>query len=178
VTLPQRLSFVILGARNMTVLREFYAALGWSERPGSDDNFAAFDAESDVLALYPIERLGAEAAPSEPLPEPGWNGVTLGINVENADAVDEAFTVAQAAGAHSIASPVRREWGGYSTYVVDPEGNRWEIAWASTSRDAHGPFAPADGVLVGAPQAFYARLELDDGPVEAQPEVCSCRRSD
>ena len=49
---------------------------------------------------------------------------------------------------------------------------------ASTSREAHGPFAPADGVLVGAPQAFYARLELDDGPVEAQPEVCSCRRSD
>ena len=110
--------------------------------------------------------------------EPGWNGVTLGINVENADAVDEAFTVAQAAGAHSIASPVRREWGGYSAYVVDPEGNRWEIAWASTSREADGPFAPADGVLVGAPQAFYARLELDDGPVEAQPEVCSCRRSD
>jgi uncharacterized protein len=130
VTLPQRLSYVTLGARNMTVLRDFYAALGWSERPGSDDNFATYDAESVILALYPIERLGAEAAPSEPLPQPGWNGVTLGINVEIADAVDEAFTVAQAAGAHSIASPVRREWGGYSAYIADPEGNRWEITWA------------------------------------------------
>ena len=120
-----------------------------------------------------------DAAPSEPLPGTGLErGHARHQNVENADAVDEAFIVAQAAGAHSIASPVRREWGGYSAYVVDPEGNRWEIAWASTSRQAHGPFAPADGVLVGAPQAFYARLELDDGPVEAQPEVCSCRRSD
>lgn len=130
VTIPQRLSFVTLGARNMTVLRGFYAALGWSERPGSDDDFATYDAGNIVLALYPIESLGAEAAPREPLPQPGWNGVTFGINVENADAVDEAFKVARAAGAHSIGSPVRREWGGYSAYMADPEGNRWEIAWA------------------------------------------------
>jgi predicted lactoylglutathione lyase len=130
VTVPQRLSFVTLGARNMTVLRGYYAALGWSERPGSDDNFATYDAGDVVLALYPIERLGAEAAPMEPLPLPGWNGITLGVNVESADAVDEAFKVAQAAGGRPIASPVLREWGGYSAYVADPEGNRWEIAWA------------------------------------------------
>ena len=44
MTVPQRLSFVTLGARNMIVLRGFYASLGWSERPGSDDNFATYDA--------------------------------------------------------------------------------------------------------------------------------------
>jgi uncharacterized protein len=130
VTVPQRLSFVTLGARNMPVLRGFYASLGWSERPGSDDNFATYDAGGVVLALYPLDRLGAEAAPTDPLPLPGWNGITLGINVESAGAVDEAFEVAQAAGAQAIASPVRREWGGYSAYMADPEGNRWEIAWA------------------------------------------------
>jgi uncharacterized protein len=130
VTVPQRLSFVTLGARNMPVLRGFYASLGWRERPGSDDNFATFDAGGVLLAIYPIERLGAEAAPTEPLPLPGWNGITLGINVESTGAVDDAFEVAQAAGAHPIASPVRREWGGYSAYIADPEGNRWEIVWA------------------------------------------------
>jgi predicted lactoylglutathione lyase len=130
VTVPQRLSFVTLGARSMTVLRDFYAALGWSERPGSDDDFVTYDAGGVLLALYLIERLGDEAAPREPLPHSGWNGVTLGINVENADAVDEAFTVALRAGAYPIASPVRREWGGYSAYIADPEWNRWEIAWA------------------------------------------------
>jgi len=34
-----------------------------------------------------------------------------------------------AAGARVVGAPVDREWGGYSGYVADPEGNRWEIAW-------------------------------------------------
>jgi catechol 2,3-dioxygenase-like lactoylglutathione lyase family enzyme len=130
VTVPQRLSYITLGARSMRDLRAFYAALGWSERPGSDDDFATFDAGAVLLALYPIERLGAEAAPEEPLPGHSWNGITLGINVESAAAVDEAFEVAQSAGGRPIAAPVRREWGGYSAYVADPDGNRWEITWA------------------------------------------------
>ncbi|WP_435108944.1 VOC family protein [Nocardiopsis synnemataformans] len=33
-----------------------------------------------------------------------------------------------------MAEPVERPWGGRSTYVADPEGNRWEIAWASAAR--------------------------------------------
>ena len=130
VTLPQRLSFVTLGARNMTVLRGFYASLGWSERPGSDDNFATYEAGGVLLALYPLERLGAEAAPTDPLPPPGWNGITLGINVESASAVEEAFEVAQAGRGASdrLAGQTRVGW--LPAYMADPEGNRWEIAWA------------------------------------------------
>jgi uncharacterized glyoxalase superfamily protein PhnB len=26
--------------------------------------------------------------------------------------------------------PVDRDWGGRSGYFADPEGNRWEVAWA------------------------------------------------
>jgi hypothetical protein len=48
-------------------------------------------------------------------------------------AVDETFRSALAAGARAIADPVKRVWGGYSGYIVDPEGNRWEIAWAPGS---------------------------------------------
>ena len=130
MTVPQRLSFLTLGARDMAVLRAFYRALGWSERPGSDDDFTTYDLGGLVLALYPIGRLGAEAAPDESLPPPGWNGVTYGINVETPAGVDETFGVALTAGARPIARPVRRDWGGYSAYIADPEGNRWEIAWA------------------------------------------------
>lgn len=35
-----------------------------------------------------------------------------------------------AAGAVAVAEPTDREWGGYSGYIADPEGNRWELAWA------------------------------------------------
>ena len=130
MSLPQRISFITLGVRNMAALRAFYAGFGWHERTGSDDGFAAYEAGSVRLALYPLERLGEEAAPGEPPSGSGWNGITLAVNVDSAQAVDEAFRAAVAAGARAVADPVSREWGGYSGYVADPEGNRWEIAWA------------------------------------------------
>lgn len=133
MSLPQRLGYVTFGARDMTVLRAFYRALGWRERDGSNDDFATYAMGAGLLALYPLGRLGEEAAPGEDNPPSGWNGVTLGINVESVQAVDEAFAAALAAGATSVASPVKREWGGYSGYIADPEGNRWEITWAPSS---------------------------------------------
>ena len=130
VKVPQHINFITLGTRDMTSLRAFYRGLGWAERPGSNGEFAAFDAGGVRLALYPLGRLGAEAAPGERVPEVGWAGVTFGMNVPAADDVDETFRLAVAAGGRPVANPVWREWGGYSGYFADPEGNRWEVAWA------------------------------------------------
>ncbi len=131
MTLPQRISYLTLGVRDMATLRAFYAGMGWQERSGSNDDFATYEAGAAILALYPIGRLGEEAAPGErPSPDRGWNGVTLGVNVESPQDVDDALQSAVAAGALAVAHPVKREWGGYSGYIADPEGNRWEIAWA------------------------------------------------
>lgn len=131
MTIPQRLSYITLGTRDMAVLRSFYRAMGWSERPGSSDEFATYETRSSILALYPLERLGAEAAPGEDAPVASqWNGITLGINVESKQDVDGIVRDAVAAGARDVARPVEREWGGYSGYIADPEGNRWEITWA------------------------------------------------
>ena len=117
----------------MPTLRAFYGELGWQERPGSSDDFATYEAGGVLVALYPAEQLGEEAAPGEPMPEGNWNGMTLGVNVETPEAVDEMFHSALAAGALAVADPVTREWGGYSGYIADPEGHRWEIAWAPAS---------------------------------------------
>lgn len=130
MTLPQRINYLTLGARDVAVLRRFYTGLGWQERPGSDNHFATYELGSVLLALYPIGLLGAEAAPGEPLPAHTWNGITLGINVDSRQAVDEMCRVAVAAGARAMGDPTKRDWGGYSGYVADPEGNRWEITWA------------------------------------------------
>ena len=81
------------------------------------------------LALYPLDLLGAEAAPGSAAQPAGWNGVTLAINVGSRTLVDEAYRIAVASGARSVAEPITREWGGYSAYVADPEEQRWEIAW-------------------------------------------------
>jgi uncharacterized glyoxalase superfamily protein PhnB len=123
------MSFVTLGARDLPTLRRFYQRWGWRERPGASDTFAAFDAGDVRLALYPMELLGIEAAPGEPSPPVGWNGVTLAVNLAERSDVEREIERAVACGASPLAAPVEREWGGYSGYVADPEGNRWEIAW-------------------------------------------------
>jgi len=129
--IPARLTVVTLGARDLPSLRAFYEALGWAGRPGSNDEFAAFVLGGVILALYPRELLQAEAASDLGVPLHGaWSGITLALNVENRDHVDEVYNAAVAAGAQPVAPPTDREWGGRSAYVSDPEDNRWEIAWA------------------------------------------------
>lgn len=123
-------TFVTVGARDLGLPRGFYRGWGWPERPGASESFVAYDAGGVRLALYPILLLGAEAAPDEGVPAPGWNGITLGMNLSDRADVDPEFDRALAAGATEVTRPVEREWGGYSGYVADPEGNRWEIAWA------------------------------------------------
>jgi uncharacterized glyoxalase superfamily protein PhnB len=91
------------------------------------------------LCLWPLEQLAAEAAPDAPEPLPGWNGVTLAINVGSRDEVDEVFAAAVAAGATAINEPADRPYGPRAGYIADPDGNRWEIVWApGTSIDADG----------------------------------------
>ena len=128
---PQRLSFVTIGVHSMPTLRTFYGAWGWTENEGGSDEYASFDVGGARLALYPVQLLGDEAAPGEDIPAAAqWNGVTFAINVGSKAEVDTAYSEALATGAASIGEPVDREWGGYSAYVTDPEGNRWELAWA------------------------------------------------
>ncbi len=127
--IPQRLTFVTLGTRDIARARAFYASWGWQERADASDEFAQFDMGGVRFALYQLDLLGAEAAPGSAAPRPGWNGVTLAINVTSRVAVDDACRAAVEAGAQPVGAPVEREWGGYSAYVCDPEGQRWEIAW-------------------------------------------------
>jgi uncharacterized protein len=82
MTIPQRLTMVTIGARSVSKLREFYRAIGWSENEGSHETFTSFTIGTLRLALYPVELLGAEAAPNEPVVAAGtWNGMTLTLNV-------------------------------------------------------------------------------------------------
>jgi catechol 2,3-dioxygenase-like lactoylglutathione lyase family enzyme len=126
----------------MAVLRRFYHALGWSELSGGTDEFSGFHLGGVLLALYPLTDLAAEAAPGAPGPAGGWSGVTLACNVDTRDEVDRAFADAVAAGATAVAEPTDRHWGGRSAYFADPEGHRWEIAWAPMAKfDERGALA-------------------------------------
>lgn len=141
MTVPARLSLITLGARDPDSLGAFYDRVGWTLGPTADDGFRAYLLRNVVLAIYPLESLAAEAAPGEPLPAPGWNGVTFAINVDEHDEVDRVWAAMVDAGATPVAEPRTMAWGGRSSYVADPEGNRWEIAWNE------GLVADANGVV-------------------------------
>jgi predicted lactoylglutathione lyase len=112
-------------------LRAFYRSWGWIEDDGGSEDFVCFTTGSVAVALYPVERLRDEAAPGSAVPTSGvWNGVTLSMNFLTRAEVDTAVATALEAGADLVHPPVDRAWGGYSGYVSDPEGNRWELAWA------------------------------------------------
>ena len=133
MSMPARLSVVTLGARDVPMLRAFYRSLGWSEVNGSDDDWAAYLVGGVLFTLHPLADLAAEAGAD--IARAGtWSGVTFACNVDSAAEVDAAYGAAIIAGATALAAPEQREWGGRSGYIADPEGNRWEIAWAASAR--------------------------------------------
>src|SRR5688572_20471811 len=125
---PHRLSVVTVGAHDVAALRAFYERLGWTTTsPGED--FAAFPLGGAVFTIYDMAEL-AEEAGGRPPPAPGsFRGVTMAVNVDEIEQVDQAIAAARAAGATLLAEPVTRDWGGRSGYFADPEGNAWEVAW-------------------------------------------------
>jgi catechol 2,3-dioxygenase-like lactoylglutathione lyase family enzyme len=127
--IPKRLSVVSVGTHDVPALRAFYESLGWPcETPGGDE-FAAFPLGGAVLGLYRSDLLAAEAG-GRPAPEKGaYRGVTLAINVEEIEMVDQVLETASAAGATILAAAETRDWGGRSGYFADPEGNAWEVAY-------------------------------------------------
>jgi predicted lactoylglutathione lyase len=124
---PARITVLTLGARDLGSLRDFYKGLGWQLAVDLDD-FAAFQTRGAVLTLYPIAQLVADANAGAAVDGAGLR-VTLAINVDQRDEVDQTIETARRAGARVTKEPVDAEWGGRSGYFVDPEENYWEVAW-------------------------------------------------
>lgn len=98
--LPQRLTFVTLGAHSVSRLREFFRSWGWFESNEGSDDFTSFTAGSVRIALYPIDRLRDEAAPGAAVPAvDAWDGMTLAINFVTKSEVDSAVDDAIKTGA-------------------------------------------------------------------------------
>lgn len=131
---PQRVSLVTLGARNLPALRAFYQRLGWSEQPTSSDEYAVFLTAGVLVSLFPLEKLAEDAGlPAPAGPAESFRGVTLAVNVDHPADVDSAIAVAEAAGARILRRPSDAFWGGRTAYFADPEFNLWEVAWNPTA---------------------------------------------
>lgn len=117
-------------ARDMPSMREFYRALGWTERNDANDHHSMFHLGGAFLGLYPIDLLAEDAGTTDDRPSEAFRGITLSINVDSPDGVDLALDAARHAGAQIVREAADASWGGRGGYFLDPEGVRWEVAWA------------------------------------------------
>ena len=110
-----RVSVITLAVGDLAAARRFSVdGLGWPvvEEVAGEVIFVSVG-ETSILSLW--NRAGFEA-------EVGAAGPA------SASPIVLAHNVPTAAGGALVAAPERREWGGYTAYIADPEGYRWEIA--------------------------------------------------
>jgi catechol 2,3-dioxygenase-like lactoylglutathione lyase family enzyme len=136
-TVPQHLSLVTLGVRDVSASRAFYEALGLAASGFESDDIAFFDMNGTVLALYGREALARDANVLS-----GGEGIrasACAFNVASETDVDAVVAHAEACGARITRQPERVFWGGYSGYFADPDGHLWEVACNPvTELDEHG----------------------------------------
>ncbi|MEK4251801.1 VOC family protein [Paenibacillus sp. FSL W7-1287] len=130
---PERVSLVTIGAKNLPALRKFYQQLGWRETEISSDDYCVFRTAGVLLSLFPIEELLKDAGVHPDQMTEGFKGITLAINVEQPEEVDRVTTEVRNAGGTIIREASDAFWGGRTSYFMDPEGNAWEIAWNPTA---------------------------------------------
>jgi len=122
-------NIVTLGVQDFDSQRAFYRRLGWPQVLDSED-FAVFELRGALLALFPVDKLAADARAE---PEVGRGGIRFSIiiSVDDPGEVDELADRMRAAGATPTKPPTDAEFfEGRDAYFTDPEGNYWEIAWA------------------------------------------------
>lgn len=127
--MDQRISFVTLAVRDVAVSRSFYCdGLGWTPSMYVEGEVLMIKVGAHVvLSLWDRAAFEAELGPIA-----GGDGVppvTLAHNVPTRAEVDEIIALGRRLAAGPIIAPRERDWGGYTGYLRDPDGYRWEIAW-------------------------------------------------
>jgi hypothetical protein len=125
---PSRVSLVTLGVEDVARSTAFYRDLGWALSPASTDEVSFFHTAGAILSLYQVDDLVKDSGTISAV-VPGFRGVTLAINVETAEEVDEAVDDARRAGANVLQAPAAMDWGGYIGYFADPDEHVWEVAY-------------------------------------------------
>jgi predicted lactoylglutathione lyase len=125
--MDQRLTFITIGAKDLGKLKQFYIdKFGW--KPLKDDqNIVFFKMNGFILGLYPLDELAKDANAESN--SNNLKGVSFSINYDSKKQVDEVFSMLQHRGVQVVKQPEKAFWGGYSGYVIDVEGNHWEIAY-------------------------------------------------
>ncbi|RAU83476.1 VOC family protein [Pontibacter arcticus] len=126
---------ITLGVKNLQRSKDFYQnKLGWQPLESSNESIVFFQMNGLQLALFPQESLADDAG--VPAEGNGFRGFSLAHNVRSEKEVDELVAALEEKGVRVLKQPQKVFWGGYSSYIADPDDNLWEIAY--------NPFLPLD----------------------------------
>lgn len=122
----QRVTLITLGVGDMARARAFYEGWGWQVHPRSMPGLTLFQLNGMALALFALDELAADQG--RPDAALGFGAMTLAQNLSSEAEVDRLYDLAIAAGATVLKRPEKAFWGGYSSYLADPDGHVWELA--------------------------------------------------
>lgn len=128
-----RVNYITLCVADLARARAYYEKLGWvlDREMGI---VAFYQMKGQYFGLFTLEGLAKETGRDVAQLKTG--AMTLAQNQPSREDVEAAFAHAVACGATPVRAPFETEWGGYSSYIADPDGHLWEFA--------HNPFSPLD----------------------------------
>jgi hypothetical protein len=127
VAIPARVSFVTLGVADLDRATRFYQALGWPLSSGSvPGDVSFFRTAGGLLALWGAKDLAADLGLA-PTADAGFRATAVAMNLDSPTQVDEALSIAAAAGGKVLVPGRKTVWGGYQGYFADPDGHIWEV---------------------------------------------------
>ena len=126
--MEQRMTFITLGVEDLNQSIDFYEnKFGWNRSELSNESIIFYDLNGTHLALYDREEL-AKDVNVDPLGN-GFRSFTMAYNTRSEKEVDDLIENLRKQGVQVIKEPQKVFWGGYSSYIADPDGNLWEIAF-------------------------------------------------
>ena len=129
-----RINIICLGVRDIEKSLAFYKNIGFKTYVKENNPpIVFFDNQGTKLELYPIEGLAKDINAENPpaIPQKGFCGITLAINLKSEKEVDDFMETVLKQGGIAAKMPEKVFWGGYSGYFQDPDGYYWEVAYAS-----------------------------------------------
>lgn len=122
-----RISVITLAVDDVAAAERFYREGLGMETGCVKGGVTYFDTGETWLAVFPRGALARYAGVSAE--GAGFSGVTLSINVDTREAVDDYLDRARGTGAKIVKSAGDVGWGGYTGWFRDPFGHLWEVVW-------------------------------------------------
>jgi hypothetical protein len=127
--MEQRMTMIGLGVADLQTAADFYEnILGWRRSAMSQEGIIFYELQGGVvLSLYGRKALAEDATVDDT--GSGFKGFTLAYNTRSDKEVDALIDEFRAKGVKIVKEPEKVFWGGYSSYIADPDENLWEIAF-------------------------------------------------